>query len=58
MRLKPFIGHCFLWVRIHQISAQLKARASKVELSYVMVVAHDDLGRSVEAQIKAVMNGC
>ena len=37
--------------------AQLAAKASKGQLLYVMAVANDDLGRSVEAQIKTVLNG-
>ncbi len=37
--------------------ARLAARASKGQLLYVMAVENDDLGRSVEAQIKAVLNG-
>lgn len=37
--------------------ARLTAKASKGQLLYVMAVENDDLGRSVEAQIKAVLNG-
>ncbi len=38
------------------MSAHLTARASKGQLLYVMAVDNDELGRSVEGQIKAVLN--
>lgn len=34
-----------------------QAKASKGQLLYVMDVGNDELGRSVEGQIKAVLNG-